>query len=96
METSIRPEAAEPRPKLARWLGLNRITNAAAGRALGVSGEAVRKWCLPFSDAGRQVPGLAQMERIVEWTAGAVLPADFYPPRLNGAAEAAAQPEAAQ
>lgn len=96
MESPIRPETADALPKLARWLGLNRINNAAAGRALGVSGEAVRKWCLPFTDSGRQVPGLAQMERIVQWTGGAVVPADFYPPRLNGFADAAAQPEAAQ
>lgn len=70
-------------PKLERWLSLNRIAYAEAGRRLGVSGEAVRKWCLPFESAVRQVPSPSIMERIVAWTAGAIQPADFYPPHLS-------------
>lgn len=95
MESPIRIVGVDPLPKLARWLGHNRINNAAAGRALGVSGEAVRRWCLPFDDKGRQVPGLTQMERIVAWTGGAIQPADFYPPHLTTPVSPATQEEAA-
>lgn len=86
------PDAA---PKLARWLGANRINNVAAGRMLGVTGEAVRKWCLPFADRARQVPGTAHMERIAEWTGGEVLAADFYPPHLRRKADGGAEGEGA-
>lgn len=85
-----------PRPAFAQYIWERGLSFQAVAEALGCSHEQVRRICLPFQDAARRVPGPELMERIVEWTAGAVLPADFYPPRLNGAAEAAAQPEAAQ
>lgn len=71
-------------PGLARWLAGQQMLHGAFGEKVGLSREAVRKYCLPFGHADRQVPGLAVMTRIVEVTEGAVTPADFYPPELNG------------
>lgn len=86
-----RPPATRPRPKLARWLLERRISSTAAGTRIGVSREMVRRYCLPFDDPAQAVPGPGPLARIVEWTAGEITAADFYPPHLNGAAEPLAE-----
>lgn len=83
----MKPVAVAPaplsRPKLATYLFERDITFRAAGEALGQSQEWVRLVCLPFDDPRRRVPHKDVMERIVAWTQGAVVPADFYPAHLN-------------
>lgn len=38
----------------------------------------VRRWCLPFGDQRRLIPNINYMLRIVEVSAGEVMPNDFY------------------
>lgn len=74
------------RPKLAQWMFDRNIRPAAAAEHLNVSDKQVRRYCLPFGDARRQVPGEDVLRAIVRWTAGEVTVADFYPPELSGRA----------
>lgn len=58
--------------KLETYLSDNRLTLAAFGEQLGVTGEAVRQWC-----GGSRFPRPRHMKRIIEVTDGAVRPEDF-------------------
>lgn len=89
------PRVPEPlkRPKLAKFLWDRDVKFAAAGEALGRTGEWVRLICLPFDDPRRRVPDAKDLERIHTWTNGEITPADFYPPHLN---QPAASAEAAE
>lgn len=80
------PTASQPRakPKLAQWLFDRDVKPPAAAVKLGVSPTQVRRYLLPFGDPRRQVPGEDVLKKIVEWTAGEVTVADFYPPELSG------------
>lgn len=80
------------RPRLAIWLFERNVSTAAAADALAVSSESVRRYCLPFDHADRRLPHAEIMERIVAWTAGAIQPADFYPPHLTTPPVAAPSP----
>lgn len=82
------PPPIIPRPSLALWLWLRGLTLKGGGLLFGCSHEQVRAICLPFNDPLRRVPDTELLERIVRATAGEVRPADFYPARLNGSAEA--------
>lgn len=84
------------RPTLARWMFERGLRPKDAIGALGVSGESIRRYCLPFGHADRQVPTEPVMLRIRDWTSGAITPADFYPPHLNAAREACPAPEPAE
>ena len=70
-------------PGLAEWLARHKMLPGEFAARIGTTREAVRKYCLPFSDAGRQVPGLKIMERIVAASGGELSPADFYPAHLS-------------
>lgn len=91
MADSIRTDAApstpsprqpQARPPLAYWIWSRGYTWAAAGALFGVTGEAVRKWCLPFGDRLRQRPRPEQMPRIVEMTGGEITAVTFDDPSL--------------
>lgn len=75
------------RPKLALWMFERNLRAPDIADLIGVSSEAVRKYCLPYDDVSRQVPGLAILEKIVALTGGEVRPADFYPPHLSAPRE---------
>lgn len=90
------------RPLFDRWLFENRISNRAAARALGLSHETVRLYCLPF-DGARSKPSDATRAKIEAWTAGGVpgwtfddtpeaRAAFFTPPIIAPASPAAGQP----
>jgi len=64
--------------KLAVWLTLNKLGYSAFGRRIGVSGKRVRRWCLAPGHVEHRTPRPAMIPRIVEETAGAVQPNDFY------------------
>ena len=83
-----------PRPAFARFLWERDIDLARAAEAIDCSAEHVRRICLPFSDPKRKVPAPDLMARIVRWTNGQILPADFYEPHLSmgGLAMAEAAP----
>ncbi len=83
------------RPKLAHFIWERGLDFRAAGKLIGLSYEAIRSYCLPWSSADRHVPNRSSLAKIVAWTEGAVTAADFYPPALNGTAPADA-PQAAQ
>lgn len=83
------------RPTLAKWLFDRNVSTAFAAEALQVSGESVRRYCLPFDHPDRRLPGAEIMERIVAWTGGAIQPADFYPPHLTTPVSPATQEKAA-
>lgn len=72
------------RPALARWLWDRGIDWRQAGEAFDAHPETVRCWCLPFTDDDYRVPRNRSLSRIHEETGGAIGPADFYPPALNG------------
>jgi len=80
------------RPQLARWVWDRGYTWKEAGDLFGCTGEAVRLWCLAFSDDNRRMPEPKFVEKIASVTGGEVTAADFYPPHLNGQA---VQPEGA-
>lgn len=75
---------SRPRTPFDRWLWENSISNTEAGRRLGCHAQTVRLWRKPFGDAQRRVPSIDDMRKIVALTEGAVTPADFYPPDLQG------------
>ncbi len=77
-----RPPPVAPRPKLARWLFDRDTDYTAAGEALGVTGETVRRWCMRFDDDRRTVPGRLLLDKIFSWTRGEVTPADFWPSEM--------------
>jgi hypothetical protein len=78
------PSQPRPKPKLAQWLFDRDVKPPAAAAKLGVSPMQVRRYLLPFHDPRRQIPGEEVLRAIVEWTAGEVTVADFYPPDLSG------------
>lgn len=82
------PPPIIPRPALALWLWLRGLALKEGGLLFGCSHEQVRAICLPFADPLRRVPNTELVERIVAATQGEIRPADFYPARLSGAAEA--------
>ncbi len=75
--------AADAAPGLADWLTRNKLRPGVFAERIGTTREAVRKYCLPFGDSSRQVPGLEIMERIIAATGNELSPADFYPPHLS-------------
>jgi predicted transcriptional regulator len=77
------PDPVE-RPKLARWMWDRKLKSRDAAGPLGVTPEAVRKYCLEFGHGDRAMPGRDVLERIVRWTEGAVTERDFYPPHIRG------------
>lgn len=82
MHTPAAPQAIQRTP-FDRWLWERHVLNAEAGEALGVTGETVRRYRLPFGDQGRRIPDEELLEKIFAWTSGAITPADFYPPHLG-------------
>jgi hypothetical protein len=84
-DAPLTPPPEAPRPKLARWLFDRDLDYGAAGERLGVTGETVRRWCMRFDDERRTVPGRPVLDKIFQWTAGAVTPADFWPPQMAAA-----------
>jgi hypothetical protein len=86
------PEPVE-RPKLAFWMWRRKLRPPQAAKALGVTPEQVRKYCLEFGHPDRALPGREVLERIEAWTSGEVTERDFYPPHIRG--EAASSAEAA-
>jgi hypothetical protein len=55
------------------WLRENDVSNVEFGARIGRSGEAVRRYA-----AGERIPDKETMPRIVNETAGAVTPNDFF------------------
>lgn len=68
-----------PRPRLALWMYVRGLRPKDGAEPLGVKGEQVRRYCLPFSDPMRVVPPPKVMPRIVAWTDGEVTANDFHP-----------------
>lgn len=75
--------------KLADWLVTQNVTDTDMARQLGVSQAAVTRY-----RRGERIPEAAIMTRIVDATAGAVTPNDFYGVRLPHPVETN-EPEAA-
>lgn len=69
--TTLAP-APPARPLFARWLFERRLRNPEAGRALGVTREAIRLYCLDFDDPARVPPSAEVRARIAAWSGGAV------------------------
>lgn len=87
MEPTDSPTATSASaPGLAAWLARNNMLPGEFAARIGTTREAVRKYCLPFGDPNRQVPGLKIMERIIAETGNSLSPADFYPPSLSAPA----------
>ena len=59
--------------KLAIYLQVNEIKQRDFAAALGVAQGQVSDWC-----SGRKIPSRENMQRIVAYTGGAVMPNDFY------------------
>ncbi len=59
--------------KLRNWLDQEKIDNAAFGRRIGRTAEAVRRYV-----AGDRIPDKETMTSIVTATSGAVTPNDFF------------------
>ena len=57
---------------LLNYRKLRKLTRAAAGKQLGVSGVTIYRW-----ETGRQMPRRDDLQRISEWSAGAVQANDF-------------------
>ena len=74
---------ATPRPKLFEFRLARRLTKIQLGAAIGVSAVQVGRYELPFGDARRQIPTEGVMQRIHDFSAGTITPADFYPARLS-------------
>lgn len=66
------------RPPLARWVWERFEKLKDAGAYFGMSGEAVRGYCLPFGHPDRKVPRPEAMERIYERTGGEITPDSFH------------------
>jgi len=73
------PPSIVPRPKLAVWMYVRGLKPKDGAAPLGVKGEQVRRYCLPFDDPMRVVPPPKVMPRIVAWTAGEITANDFHP-----------------
>ncbi|MFN3584858.1 hypothetical protein [Phenylobacterium sp.] len=86
LATAAPPPAPQQRPALALWLFERGIDYREAGRALGVSHEIVRLWCLPFGDPDRVEPRKANREKVFAYTRGAVPPDSFTPPTTGARA----------
>jgi len=84
------------RNRFDEWCWRRGIELKPAAAALGVSIETIRKIRMPFSDDRRRVPVKELAERIYDYTGGAVVPADFYPPHMSAPSGGAFsdQPEA--
>jgi hypothetical protein len=78
------PPPVLAKPKLAEWMFARGIKPAAAAAALGCSKQTILNICQPFGTQSRTVPHEALLERIVDYTAGEITAADFYPPHLRG------------
>lgn len=85
MNPSTAPSAVENRPKLWRFYRDRNLTQQQVAEARGRSREWVRRICLPFDDAGRIVPDLADVEWFFEWSGHEITAADWYPARLSPA-----------
>jgi len=68
--------------RLSDYLTAQKLPFADFGQRVGVSGESVRLWA-----HGERVPRPDVMARIVEATAGAVQPGDFYPASVAGGSD---------
>ena len=82
MPTLQAPQAVQRTP-FDRWLWEQDIDNATAAADLGVVGETVRRYRLPFGHSGRRTPDPAMVEKIFAYTRGAITPADHYPSKLS-------------
>lgn len=78
----IQPPPEVGRNKFDEWCWRRGLELKPLAEALGCSIETVRKIRLPFSDAGRRVPRQQLVERIVAYTNGEIVAADFYPAHL--------------
>lgn len=83
LENPQATETLQDRPKLASWIANEKLTLVAVGAVIGVGPQQVRHYCRRWDDPKRQIPRQDVLERIVQWTGGAVTAADFYPPHLN-------------
>lgn len=80
-----------PPPEIGRnefdeWCWRRGLDLRQAAEPLGVSIETVRRIRLPFTDPARRVPSKDLAERIYDYTAGAILPAHFFPSSMRGRA----------
>lgn len=78
------PTDLKPKPKLARWMFERNISAQTAAGLLGCSTQTIRNITRDFGDSRRTVPHEDLLGRIVAWTEGEIVAADFYPPHLNG------------
>lgn len=78
-------QAPEPanRPKLWRYYRERGMTLGEVGTVFGRTAEWVRLVTLPFDDPKRRVPSPEDVARAFEWSAGEIVPADWYPPSLS-------------
>ena len=61
------------------YLEQNDPSFSETARALGVAhATVVRRWCLPAGNSERLIPKRANMDKIVAFTGGKVMPNDFY------------------
>ena len=67
-------------PKIARWLKAADRDHFDGAALFGISGEYVRRMCLPFSNNRRAVPTLRLRRVIAEKTGGEVGVDDWSPP----------------
>ncbi|MFZ5719227.1 MAG: helix-turn-helix domain-containing protein [Pseudomonadota bacterium] len=81
-----RPPEPVERPSLALWMWRRNLRAPQAAKALGVTPEQVRRYCLEFGHPQRAMPGREVLERIAAWTDGEVTERDFYPPHIRGEA----------
>lgn len=73
----------ECRPKLWAYYRERKLSAVAVGAVCGRTREWVRLITLPFSDPKRQMPSPEDIEILYDWSAGAIRPGDWYPPRLS-------------
>jgi hypothetical protein len=79
------------RPAFARWLFERGLVPSNVAKQLGVSGEAVRRYCLPISDPKRRRPHAAVLARINLLTDGEITGEDFPAAERADSVQASAQ-----
>lgn len=71
------------RPKLHGWLVARRMGASDLARRWAMTPQAARKYLLPFGDGARIIPNEGKIADVLQWTAGEVGAADWYPPELS-------------
>lgn len=68
-----------PRPRFAQWMFDRNLVPAQLAMELKVSGETIRRYCLPIGHVERRRPHDSVMRRIETLTDGAITAEDFPP-----------------